>query len=185
MQKKAYIIAINAISGGGKTTITKKLKDQLPNAVALYFDDRNYDLDSGIDDICKWIDEGADANRFNLDLLINDIEILKSNGVEYIILDYPFGYRHHKIATYINLSIFIDTPLDIALARRIIRDYDRNMMLNIFDDMKQYLSKGRNAYLSSINSALSDADFIVDGSKSANDIVYSIKNRIFKINNLE
>ena len=179
MQKKAYIIAINAISGGGKTTITNNLKNQLPNAKALYFDDRNYDLDSGIDDICKWIDEGADVNRFNLDLLINDIEASISDGVEYIILDYPFGYRHHKIAPYIDLSIFIDTPLDIALARRIIRDYDMTIIANIFESMKQYLSEGRNAYLYGISSALSDSDFVVDGSKSADEIVGSIKNIIF------
>lgn len=185
LRKKPYVIAINAISGGGKTTITKSLENQLSNAKALYFDDRNYDLDSGIDDICKWIDEGADANRFNLDLLINDIETLINNCVEYIILDYPFGYKHNKIAPYIDISIFIDTPLDIALARRIIRDYDKTIAINIFDDMKQYLSKGRNSYLYSVNSALLDADFVVDGSKSVNDIVNSIKNEIFTLNNFE
>ncbi len=51
MSKRTYIIAINAMSGGGKTTTTKELQKQLPNAKALYFDDRNYDYDSGIDDI--------------------------------------------------------------------------------------------------------------------------------------
>ena len=152
-----------------ENNITKKLKDRLPNAKAIYFDDRNYDSASGIDDICKWIDEGADANRFNLDLLINDIESLLSDGAEYIILDYPFGYRHHKIALYIDISVFIDTPLDIALARRIIRDYDKTTIVNIFEDISQYLSKGRNAYLFSISSALSNADFVVDGSKPADE----------------
>lgn len=180
MQKKTYVIAINAISGGGKTTIARNLENLLPNAKALYFDDRNYDSDSGIDDICKWVDEGADVNRFNLDLLINDIEALINDSIEYIILDYPFGYRHHKIAPYIDVSIFIDTPLDIALARRIVRDYDQATIANISEDMKHYLSKGRHAYLYSISSAISNADFVVDGSKSVNDIVDSIKNRIFE-----
>lgn len=156
MREKAYIIAINAISGGGKTTITKKLKNQLPNAKALYFDDRSYDLDS------KWIDEGADANRFNLDLLINDIDTLISEDVKYIVLDCPFGYKHHKTAPYIDISIFIDTPSDIALARRIIRDYDKTVIENIFADMKHYVLKGRSAYLYSRSSALSDRLTVVN-----------------------
>ena len=178
MQNKPYIIAVNAISGGGKTTIVRSLGNQLPNAKALYFDDRNYDLDSGIDDICKWVEEGADANRFDLDRLVHDIEALISAGVEYIILDYPFGYRHHKVAPYIDLSIFIDTPLDIALARRILRDYDETQMINIFEDMKHYLSNGRNAYLHGINTALSNADFVVDGSKAVHDIAGAIIKRL-------
>lgn len=60
---KTYVIAINAISGGGKTTVTQYLKDNLHNAEALYFDDREYDIDSGIIDICKWMDEGEEGAK--------------------------------------------------------------------------------------------------------------------------
>ncbi len=176
MLNKTYIIAINAISGGGKTTITKELQKCLPNAKALHFDDRDYDSNSGIDDICKWIEEGADVNKFNLELLANDIELLSSNS-DYIVMDYPFGYRHNLIGKYVDLSIFIDTPLDIALARRIIRDYDKDTVQNIFSDMEQYLSQGRNAYLYGLNTTIEDADFVVDGSKSTNDIVELIKQK--------
>lgn len=182
MIKKPYIIAINAISGGGKTTITKELQKQLPNSKALYFDDRNYDSDSGIDDICKWIKEGADVNMFNLDLLAEDIEMLINETPDYIFMDYPFGYRHNLIAKYIDLSIFINTPLDIALARRIIRDYDNTTIFNIFDDLNQYITQGRNAYLYGLDSAKSSADFEVDGSKSVSAIVTIINEQLLDIN---
>lgn len=182
MIKKPFVIAINAISGGGKKTITKELIKQLPNSKALYFDDRDYDSDSGIDDICKWIKEGADVNIFNLDLLEEDIEMLIKETPDFIIMDYPFGYRHNLIAKYIDFSIFIDTPLDIALARRIIRDYDNTTIFNIFDDLNQYLTQGRNAYLYGLDSSKSSANFEIDGSKPISAIVTIINEKILDIN---
>ena len=181
MIKKPYVIAINAISGGGKTTITKELQKRLPNSRALYFDDRNYDSDSGIDDICKWIEDGADANVFNLDLLAEDLETLMKETLDFIVMNYPFGYKHNLIAKYIDYSIFIDTPLDIALARRIIRDYDSTTIINIFDDMNQYLTQGRNAYLYGLDSTKTSADFVVDGSKTVSDIVTIIIKKIHDV----
>lgn len=178
MNGKTYIVAINAISGGGKTTITNALLNKLPNARALYFDDRNYASDSGIDDICEWVENGADANLFNLELLADNIENLLNESPDYILLDYPFGYRHDLIAKYIDLSVYIDTPLDIALARRIIRDHGNSSIMNIFNDMDQYLSQGRNVYLKSSDIARSTADFVVDGSKCIDEIAESIRQRI-------
>lgn len=179
--KRPFIIAINAISGGGKTTIVKELQRQLPKSKALFFDDRNYDSDSGVENICKWIEEGADVNRFNLNLLEEDIKKLIKENLDYIIMDYPFGYRHKTISKYINYSIFIDTPLDIALARRIIRDYSSKTVKNIFDDMKQYLLQGRNAYLYGLDETKEKADFVIDGSKSLENIVSEITEKLIQI----
>jgi uridine kinase len=178
---KTYIVAVNAISGGGKTTVTQYLKENLGNVEALYFDDRDYDRDSGIVDICKWMDEGADANRFNLDLLIEDIEQLLKKGLDFIILDYPFGRRHNKIAKYIDISMFIDTPLDIALARRLLRDYKCVSEKNVFDDIEFYLSRGRQTYLSSRERAIDDADVIIDGSEALNVTIDFIKSKVYEL----
>lgn len=101
MDGKPCIVAVNAISGGGKTAITNKLQKRLPHAQALYFDDRNYDEDSGIEDICAWMENGADVQAFDLQRLADDIENLCRSSLDYILLDYPFGYKHHLIAPYI------------------------------------------------------------------------------------
>ncbi len=124
------------------------------------------------------MDEGADVNRFNLELLIKDIEQLQKKELDFILLDYPFGHRHNKMAKYIDVSIFIDTPLDIALGRRLLRDYKGLSEKNIFNDIEQYLSTGRQTYISSMNLAIEDADIIVDGSKPLNDIINLIKCKI-------
>ncbi len=178
---KTYVVAINAVSGGGKTTVTNHLKDNLVNSEALYFDDRDYATQSGIVDICKWMDEGADTNRFNLDLLIDDIEQLLEKGLDYIILDYPFGHRHNKMTKYIDLSIFIDTPLDIALGRRLLRDYKGVSETDVFKEVEFYLSTGRQTYLSSRKLAIDDADFVVDGCESLNGIIDFIKCKMYEL----
>lgn len=123
------------------------------------------------------MNDGADAKRFNLDLLEVDIEQLLEKGLDFIILDYPFGYRHNKIAKHIDISIFIDTPLDIALGRRLLRDYKGVSDKNVFEDIEFYLSRGRKTYLSSRNLAIDDADIIVDGSEPINWIIDFIKSK--------
>lgn len=185
MIKKPFVLAINAISGGGKTTIVKELQRKLPKSKALFFDDRSYDSDSGIEDICKWVEDGADVNRFNLDLLAEDIEKLIKENFNYIIMDYPFGYRHKVISKYLDFSIFIDTPLDIALARRIIRDYNTSSIQNVFNDMKHYLIQGRRTYLYGLDEIREKADYTIDGSKSLDGIVSEIMERLIHINTVK
>jgi uridine kinase len=175
-----FIVAINAVSGGGKTTITNEIQKCMPNTKALFFDDRNYDSDSGIEDTCKWIEEGADANLFNLERLVNDINDLSKEAIDFIILDYPFGYKHNQIRPYLDYSIYIDTPLDIAHARRILRDHSQENASAILDDMKQYLERGRGAYLFGLEDTRQSADFVIDGSLPLDTIVGIICKKIVK-----
>ena len=185
-----FIFSVNATAGGGKTTTTRELQKRLPNAKAIYFDDRNYDTDSGINDIGKWIEEGADVNLWDLQRLADDIENFKQETPEFIILDYPFGYRHNLIGSYLNYSIYIDTPLDIALARRILRDYDRETLIcswndendnsTLFDDMENWLKGGRNDFLFGYGQAKNDADLIVDGSLKFDEIIEIICDKVIQ-----
>jgi len=188
---KPFIIAINATAGGGKTTTTRELQKRLPNAKALYFDDRDYDVDSGIIDIEKWIANGADVNLWDLKRLAEDIDNLKTENLDFIVLDYPFSYSHNLIGTYLNYSVFIDTPLDITLARRILRDYDKETLIckwneeddksNLFDDINYYLKNGRNPFIYGIKKGKADADLIVDGSLELDKIVQNICEKILHI----
>ena len=50
-------------------------------------------------------------------------EEIQRGKAKQMILDYPFGCRHPRFADIIDLDVFIDTPLDVAMARRILRDY--------------------------------------------------------------
>ena len=181
MGKKCIVISLYSPSGGGKTTITHALAEKMPNSKALYFDDRDYDSDSGITDICQWHDDGADVNRFDLSMLASDIERCIEEDFEYVILDYPFGYRHEVISKFLDFSIFIDTPLDIAFARRLLRDNTDKTTKEILCDAEFYLQKGRAVYLHGEKMVRNDADMVIDGSLALEEIVCKISDSLVNL----
>ncbi|MFA6729422.1 MAG: AAA family ATPase [Eubacteriales bacterium] len=119
--KKPFVISISGVSGGGKTTVTNALKDSLKNSVVVSFDD--YDDIKLERDINDWSADTNDENEWYVEPLAKTIERLLNEPFDFIIVDYPFGYRNSRVGQYINFAVFVDTPLDIALARRTIRDY--------------------------------------------------------------
>ncbi|MBS4201799.1 hypothetical protein KHA93_19530 [Bacillus sp. FJAT-49732] len=173
MSRKPMIISVAAVSGGGKTTITNQLKKRLDNSRALHFDD--YEFEESPADICKWVEDGADYNEWNLAPFISDIHsILNDHDVHYIILDYPFAYLNSSMSDLIDLAIFIDTPLDIAMARRMIRDFSDSTLENIQRDVSHYLLRGRPAYLEMDMSVKPNSDIILDGTLPPEIIVEQI-----------
>ena len=178
VRKTPFVIAIAAVSGGGKTTVTKLLNQKCENSKALYYDD--YDI-NGPDDIVNWIDGGGDPNEWDLTPFIKDLDILLNETLDYIILDFPFSYKHDQVRKFIDYSIFIDTPLDIAMARRVIRDYGGSSAGNIIMDMNQYISRGRRAYLSMLTNIKPDADLVVDGTLEASKVAEGIIEHVKKL----
>ena len=177
--KKPFVITIAAVAGGGKTTTTSRLAEILPNSKALYFDE--YDFDERPEDILKWVKNGGDPNEWTINPLINDLLTILHGGeqrVEYILMDYPFAYRHNEMKKHIDFAIFIDTPLDIALARRILRDFKAATIDMVREDLNGYLSHSREAYIHMLNTIKPDSDFIVDGSLSLINIIEIIREEI-------
>ncbi|MGG7141988.1 hypothetical protein ACQPVP_00775 [Clostridium nigeriense] len=179
--KEKLVIAISAVSGGGKTTVIQSLNNQLTSSKALYFDD--YDFEECPDDFFEWVQSSCDYNLWNTDILVKDINyLLNQSNLEYILLDYPFAYKNDKVAPYIDYTIFIDTPLDIAMARRILRDKINESVDLLENDLINYLSKGRVAYLEMIKTIKPNSDFIIDGTLELDDIVTEIIKKIKIIN---
>ena len=173
MNKKTKIITIAAISGGGKKTITERLTQKLTNSKALYFD--SYNFHNCPADICKWIDEGANYDEWVLTPLIKDIQhLIRDSNVDYIIVDYPFAYLNSEMRQFIDLTIFIDTPLDIAMARRILRDFKEDTMSEIHNDLKHYITYARKAYLEALHTVKPNSDIVLDGSLSVEEIINQI-----------
>lgn len=177
-EKKPFVIAVAAVSGGGKTTITTLLNETLQNSKSLFFDD--YDFD-GPADIINWIDNGANYDEWNLAPFISDLKSLLTEPLDYIVIDFPFAYKHSDSKHFIDIAVFIDTPLDVAMARRIIRDYKDNSVENIMLEMKNYIFHGKRGYLEMIKTIKPDSDIIVDGilpvSKIVSIIIETIKTK--------
>lgn len=181
MSRETKVVAVSGVSGSGKTTVTKSLGDRLKNSESLFFDD--YIWKDAPEDLVKWVKEGADYDLWDLEPLVKDVMTLfKSvDPPSFILLDYPFSYQNQGMKDWIDLSIYIDTPLDVALGRRILRDYKNRTAAEIQKDITFYLEEGRRAYEEMETSIKIDSDYIVDGTlpieKIVELILYKLKGK--------
>ena len=79
-----------------------------------------------------------------------------------------------------DFSIFIDTPLDIAIARRLIRD--GQSAETIVSGMENYLARGRKGYLSLLQTTKPNSDLIIDGNRPVQEIVTDITHHLNGLN---
>ena len=164
------IIAIGAVTAGGKTTLVNAIKDKLARTASLHFDD--YSFDGEVNDFYKWVSDGANYNVWDLSPLKADIEkIINSDRYDYLLLDYPFAYQNKMIKDYLDCCIFIDTPLDIALARKVLRDMKESSADDIRYEMDVYLKYARIAYVQILQDILPISDYVIDGTKELKIII--------------
>ncbi|WP_274366297.1 hypothetical protein [Paenibacillus thermotolerans] len=176
-EKRPFVIAIAAVSGGGKTTVATYLNEALKKSKSLFFDD--YDFD-GPDDIIDWVDNGANYDEWNLAPLIRDLKSSLNEPLDYIVLDFPFAYKHSDIKDLIDIAVFIDTPLDVAMARRIIRDFKDRSVDHIMREMENYIFRGRRGYLEMLHTIKPNSDIIVDGTLPIREIAGIIIDKLNK-----
>ena len=173
-----FVVSVASVSGGGKTATVAGLTDVLPNTKALYFD--QYDC-GGPENIMDWLDKGADNNEWDLAPLLADLDRLLAEPLDCIILDFPFADQHAQSSPYIDFTVFIDTPLDLALARRLMRDFSDAGTADIMGGIQYYADRGRAAYLHMLETIRPSSDLVVDGTGSTTDVVHSIAESIRNI----
>lgn len=175
MKKKPMIIAISAVSGGGKTTIISALASQLKSVKVFHFDD--YDIE-GPADFGSWALEGGSYDDWNVEAIVQDVSACsEQEEINYILLDYPFSYLNQQMKELIHLSIYIDTPLDIAMARRFLRTPAKSIE-EVVSEYEGYLSVGRKAYEIMETSVKPSVDYVIDGHLDISSIVNKILEKL-------
>ena len=174
------IIAIGAVTAGGKTTVVNAIKDRLPKTTSLHFDD--YSFDGEVDDFTKWVSKHKEYyNVWDLSPLKADVERITNSGeYDYLLLDYPFAYRNKMMKDYLDCCIFIDTPLDIAMARRVLRDMNEASADDIRNEMNTYLNSTRICYVQMLTDILSTSDYVINGANELETIIDEIMEIILK-----
>ncbi len=179
-----FVVSINSVSGGGKTALATALHRSLPRSALFCFDDFD-DTNIYPADFYEWSCRGADVTEFDCPGMRKavDDEIQKGTA-RHIILDYPFGRRHPRFADIIHLAVFIDTPLDVAMVRRILRDYfgtsrksPKAALDHLQSEMTHYLAKARHPYLDTYKDKYT-SDLILDGCRSLDDLKREVRDRI-------
>jgi uridine kinase len=185
--KKPFVISVSGISGSGKTTIINEIKNRLKNSATINFDDYD-EKDVYLDrEINAWSADKNDYNEWHVEPIAADIERLLNESFVYIFLDYPFGRENAVVGKYIDLAVFVDVPRDVALARRLIRDYtDRaltrhniDVNLNVVGEyLKHYLKHQIPTYQRHIETLKPFADIVLDGTNDVENNIDKIVERL-------
>lgn len=169
-ENKPYVIGISSPSGGGKTSVSKLLEEMLPNCTAVYFDEFD-DTTIHPEDIIEWASRGGDYNEWKAPGLIAELKrIIEENAYQYLVFDAPLGRSNIETGSFIDFMVFVETPLDVAMARRFLRDRCDQSKRDVESELSElkkelvcYLDGGRLAYFEMFRSVKPSSDFIIDG----------------------
>jgi uridine kinase len=127
-----YVIAVSGPAGAGKTALLHALAAALPDAAAVFMDAYETMTLNSPASMRAWLQAGSDIDAFDFSGLERDLERLRagrpiedpasgrvSGPAKYVLLETHFGRAHRATGRLIDLMIWIDTPLDVALARNV------------------------------------------------------------------
>jgi uridine kinase len=126
------VVAVAAPVGGGKSTLVRGLAERLPAASAIFLDHYERFTQLPVEEMQRWLRDGANPDTLAIPGLAEDLAALKrgqsvadpltGNTItpgRYLLLETQFGRRHAATGRHIDFLVWIDTPLDIALARKL------------------------------------------------------------------
>lgn len=206
-----FIVCLSSPSGGGKTAVTRRLGQLFSTSVTLYFDEYD-DIGEGANihpaSLEQWQRDGRDYNAWQMPGLLGDLALLR-NGQPIrspvaktilaprpiVFLDNSLGRANSTLRPYCDFMVYIDTPLDLAMARRIQRDYFGDNPLDAQSTLDQihamtasYLTWAREAYLDQYRQVKPLCDLVVDGclpvDELAQKILAAIKGKLPRSANL-
>jgi len=200
----SYVVAVAGPSGGGKTSVVRALVAQLGDAAAIHMDSYERMTREPIANVMEWADRGADFDELPVPLLADHLDRLKrgesvvepaGHGTiaarKYIVFETQFGRAHRATGRHIDLLIWIDTPLEIALARRLkvfcaeaLRDEradaGRERLEWLDDYLASYLALVRRLMLLQVARVRPQAEIIVDGTGELDLMVRQARDQILQ-----
>jgi uridine kinase len=173
------VLAIAGPPGGGKTTLMLALAERLNGASWMSMD--GFPAPSAMDPeaLGRWLDEGAEFSRLETPGLAAALSDWKAGReirepltgrrvapARLLVLEAPLGRAHRPTAGLIDTLVWIDTPLDVALARNLLawtasaEPHPAEWLAGYAD---HYLSVTRKVLLAQREAVAPDADLVVDG----------------------
>ena len=177
------IIAVAGGSGCGKTFFTALMVERLQNAVVLPLDNYYYDRPDNIPSNLYNFDRSQafdfDLYEEHLTQLSDGKSVLKPNFSykvgkrennfteiypdEYIIVEGLHVLYHQHIRQLLSFSFYLESPLDVAVSRRCLRDI-KYQKINAEYSLKQYLKFVRPVFFDQIQPTKQYADLVVENS---------------------
>lgn len=126
------VVAVAAPIGGGKSSLVQGLAKALNQAATLHFDDYEQATRLSPAEVARWQAQGADFNSLRAPGFAAAVSALRRGEVvidpasgqpirpgEFIVLEMPLGRAFAETTALIDFLVWVDTPLDLALARNL------------------------------------------------------------------
>ncbi len=126
------VVGIAGPVGAGKSTLVLALATALVDTTTLQFDHFERMTERPIEEVMRWMRDGADLDQVPMPGLAEALEALKAGRAAidpltraqlqpaaYILFETQFGRRHTASGREIDFLVWIDVPLDVALARKV------------------------------------------------------------------
>jgi len=192
-----YVVAVSGMSGAGKTRVVRRAVEILGNAAALHFDDY-ISVSTYPPDLQQWLAEGADVDVWRTPRLADDIRALRAgkaivlpeSGVvvepaEVLVLEEPFGKMRREMAGLIDLALHIDVPIDVMLARRLLRrlseereQYGESLLDQLRSDLEHHVASGRLLQARGAVVARDAADVVLEGTLSIDELARAVADEV-------
>ena len=174
-----FVVGISGISGAGKSTLIQKLSELL-KATTIFWDDFD-EISKAPEDYVQWYTSSKKYDDWVYTDLSETLRQLKAGRTvlcpatkkelqptEYILFDAPLGYCHRETGKHIDFLICLNTPPDIALARRLLREHKSSTNIKaILEDLEYYLTRSRPLFI--LSAEEKKCDLSIDGSFSIQD----------------
>lgn len=203
MKSDMLVIGIAGGSGSGKSTLVRELKARIPKDKLTvieqdsYYADlshlsrdarRNVNFDEpgaiDFDLLCRHLRElrkgcAIDAPVYSFEEETRSRETEKVYPRPVIIVEGILILCHEELRGLLDFSIFVDTPPDLRLLRRILRDVkDRGHGLDLIES--RYLETVRPMYRKYVGPSMDHADFVISGESPAGRLADRLVHRLIR-----
>lgn len=179
MSSKPLVLALSGLPGAGKSTIASLLTRRHAGARLVSFDKYQSLTRLSQTQIRDWFARGANPDEVDHSEIV--AELGRATGDEaglplcrLVLFETPFGRMHRATGAFIDLLVWIDAPLDLALSRAMLAVTRNAQRVTAPDAARefinwqiQYLSfypTVRAMYLAQCENVARDADLWIDGS---------------------
>lgn len=194
------MVAVAAPIGGGKSALVYGLAAALGGAATLHFDDYELATRQSPEQLARWIAAGADFNSLRAPGFADALHSLgrgetiadRAGGepirpTRFLVLEMPLGRAYAETAELIDYLVWVDTPLDLALARNLrsltvaalAENADPPGFLRWLDAyLGQYMDQVRLILELQRTRVAPAADLVLDGTRTQAELIAEAASRI-------